>query len=111
MGFSLATAVKATDPMDDLIIALADMPYVSKSTIAELSRRLTRGAVLVQPLYQGKPGNPIGISHHFRQQLLAPQGDFGARHLLRQQSKLIERFEANDAGVIRDIDYPNDLAN
>ena len=111
MGFSLATAVEATDPIDDLIIALADMPYVSKSTIAEISRRLTRGAVLVQPLYQGKPGNPVGISRHLRQQLLAPQGDFGARHLLRQQSELLERFEVDDAGVIRDIDYPDDLAN
>ncbi|MBL4621430.1 MAG: nucleotidyltransferase family protein [Immundisolibacteraceae bacterium] len=109
MGFSLATAVAACEPTDNMLICLADMPYVKAITLEKIAMLLGSGAALVQPLYQQKPGNPVGISHRFRQLLLEPGGDFGARKLLKQHAEEVSYLEVDDPGVVMDIDRPEDL--
>ena len=109
MGFSLATAVAACEESDDMVICLADMPYIKAITIEKIAMILGSGAALVQPVYQQKPGNPVGINHRFRQLLLEPSGDFGARKLLKQHAEEISYLEVTDPGVVMDIDRPGDL--
>jgi len=109
MGFTLAAAVAACDDQDDLLVALADMPFVQGETLQQLITALQSGATLVQPRFNQLPGNPVGLSHRFRAQLLDPQGDFGARQLLRQHADEITYIDVNDPGVLQDIDRPEDL--
>ena len=109
MGFSLATGVAACDATDDLLVCLADMPYVKAATLEKIVMVLQTGAALVQPVYQQQPGNPVAINHRFRPQLLEPEGDFGARQLLKQYADEIAYLEVTDAGVVMDIDRPEDL--
>ena len=109
MGFSLAAAVAACEETDDMVVCLADMPYIKAITIEKIAMVLGSGAALVQPLYQQKPGNPVGINHRFRQLLLEPSGDFGARKLLKQHAGEVSYLEVTDPGVVMDIDRPDDL--
>jgi molybdenum cofactor cytidylyltransferase len=109
MGYSLATAVAACGAGDDLLVALADMPYVTPETLRKLTAALQTGAQLVRPVYDDRPGNPVGINHRFRQQLLQPTGDEGARVLLRRHKNSTQLIAVNDPGVVLDIDRPEDL--
>ena len=109
MGFTLATAVAASGKKDDLLVVLADMPFVTIDTLGKLILALQAGAPLVQPIYGQTPGNPVGISYRFRSQLLKPSGDFGARELLKRYAEKISYVAVDDPGVIQDIDRPGDL--
>jgi molybdenum cofactor cytidylyltransferase len=46
----------------------------------------------------------------FFEELLAAQGDEGARRLLSDNENRLVKIPVGDPGVIRDIDTPGDLA-
>ena len=110
MGHSLAAGVAASAQASGWVIALADMPYVQRSTIAAIADGLLAGHEIVAPAYHGRRGNPVGISAKHREALLALEGDAGARHLLQARRELVHLIEVGDPGVIHDIDTPQDLA-
>ncbi|MES2047966.1 MAG: nucleotidyltransferase family protein, partial [Pseudomonadota bacterium] len=90
------------------VIALADMPFVQAESIAAIVLALNNGAGIAVPTYQGNRGNPVGFSRQYLPQLLALTGDQGARGLLKIFP--VTEVALNDAGILRDIDFPEDLA-
>ncbi|CAN5874739.1 nucleotidyltransferase family protein [soil metagenome] len=108
MANSLVHALRQTPAScTGWVIALADMPYVQAETIAAIVLALQGGAGIAVPLYQGRRGNPVGFSRQYLPQLLALQGDQGARGLLK--SLPVTEVEVTDAGIFRDIDVREDL--
>lgn len=107
MAASLVAALHQAHDADAWLIALADMPYLKTSTIEALADALRAGAGIVQPWHQGKGGNPVGFARRHLAQLLALEGDQGARALLRQHE--VTRVEVDDEGIFRDIDLQTDL--
>jgi CTP:molybdopterin cytidylyltransferase MocA len=55
-------------------------------------------------------GHPLGIHHQLFNEVRASSGDQGARRLVTHRASQIDYFDCGDTGVIRDIDYPNDLS-
>lgn len=94
--------------MSGLVIALADMPYIQAATITRVAQQLTQ-ARLVQPIFQGQPGHPVGFASDLMPELLQVEGDQGARAVLRAHQTEMLRFECQDAGILKDIDTPADL--
>ncbi len=90
------------------VIALADMPFVQAESIAAIVQALNNGAGIAVPTYQGRRGNPVGFSRQYLPQLLALTGDQGARSLFKIFP--VTEVAVNDAGILRDIDVPDDLA-
>ena len=111
MGTSLAAGVNASvnSVTDGWLITLADMPWIQASTISALADRLENGASIVAPVYQGQRGHPVGFCSHWFQSLSALRGDKGACDLITQNPDAVELLTTADAGVLRDIDYPDDL--
>ena len=110
MGASLACAARAAGTADGYLVALGDMPYVRPTSIAAVRDALAGGAPLVAPYFRARRGHPVGIARLFYDELLALEGDEGAKRLLAvHQSKLV-KIPVGDPGVIRDIDRPEDLA-
>jgi len=109
MGRSLACGVAAAPEAGAWLIALADMPYIKDSTFRRVTQALVGGAVLAAPVYRGKRGHPVGFGAVFRQALLALDGDRGARELLAAHARDITLIEVDDAGILRDVDVPEDL--
>lgn len=107
MGVSLAHAVEAGGEASGFVIALADMPFITPATIAAVAAHLEAGASIVAPSYAGQRGHPVGIAARFRADLEALSGDAGAKALIGREG--ISFFEVDDAGVLRDIDTPDDL--
>ena len=110
MGASLACAAKAAGEADGYLVALADMPFVRRTTIAAVRDALAAGAPLAAPYFRARRGHPVGLSRKFWSDLLALQGDSGARQLLDRHDGSIVKIPVGDPGVIRDIDTPGDLA-
>jgi molybdenum cofactor cytidylyltransferase len=91
-----------------LVIALADMPFIHPQTISKIADQLTTAA-LVQPVFNSKPGHPVGFSHRFTDELLTIEGDQGAREILRAHNNEVVLMPCDDEGILRDIDTLADL--
>jgi molybdenum cofactor cytidylyltransferase len=110
MGASLACAARAVGEADGYLIALADMPFVRRTTIAAVRDALAAGAPLVAPYWRSQRGHPVALAREFYQELSALRGDEGAKKLLAANERKIVKIPVGDPGVIRDIDTPDDLA-
>jgi len=110
MGASLACAARAAGEADGYLIALADMPFLRRTTIAAVREALVAGAPLAAPYFRARRGHPVGLSRRFFQELLALRGDEGAKHVIAVNEKLMVKIPVGDPGALRDIDRPEDLA-
>jgi molybdenum cofactor cytidylyltransferase len=110
MGASLACAARAAGPAQGYLIALADMPFIRRSSIAGVRDALAAGAPLAAPYFRARRGHPVGISGRYLDQLLALKGDEGARRLLKDHEAELIKVPVGDPGVLRDIDRPEDLS-
>ena len=109
MGHTLAAGVLAGNDADGWVVALADMPGIAPETIARVAQSLRDGALIVAPCYRGERGHPVGLAGCFRDQLLALEGDAGARAIVAAHREEITLIDVDDAGVTKDIDTPADL--
>jgi molybdenum cofactor cytidylyltransferase len=107
MGASLAWGVRAAPLAAGWLIALADMPWIQTATIARIADALRAGAPIVAPSWRDSRGHPVGLASRFFGELSALSGDEGAKAILRRHNTTL--VATDDAGVLRDIDTPQDL--
>lgn len=109
MGLSLAHAVAASGQARGWVVALADMPFLQPATISAVAESLAAGALIAAPAMRGERGHPVGFAASLKDELLALQGDEGARSVLRRHAGAVSILEVGDAGIHRDIDRPADV--
>jgi molybdenum cofactor cytidylyltransferase len=109
MGASLACAARAAGEADGYLVALGDMPFLRRTSIAAVRDALANGAPLVAPYFRTRRGHPVGIGKRFYEDLLSLRGDEGAKKLLAANAGQLVKIPIGDPGVIRDIDTPQDL--
>ncbi len=107
MAASLAAALLAVPDGASMIVALGDMPWGAASTVQALAHALEQGALIAAPVYQGRRGNPVGLSAVLLPELLALRGDAGARGLIERHG--FTAVPVDDAGILRDVDEAGDL--
>jgi molybdenum cofactor cytidylyltransferase len=110
MGASLAEGVAARRNAAGWIVALADMPAIKSATIAAVARELAAGKALVAPSYKGQRGHPVGFGKRFGAQLMALDGDAGARDVIAAHEEELVLIDCDDPGVLADIDRREDIA-
>ncbi len=91
------------------VLALADMPFIAPATMAAVAGQLLAGAQIVQPVFAGQRGHPVGFSSTYRSELLAVSGDQGARAVLKRHAASVTLLPCADSGIVQDIDTPEDL--
>ena len=109
MAASLACGVRANQGAAGWLIGLADMPAVPMAAIAGVRNALLAGAALAAPSCDDRRGHPVGFASGYRDELLALQGDTGARRLLERDISKVVEIKIGDAGIFADIDVPGDL--
>jgi len=109
MGATLAHGVGETRTADGWIVALADMPRVRPETIGRIAGALVEGALVAAPVCNGERGHPVGFARALREELLALDGDQGARAVLGRHGDAVRLIECGDPGVLYDIDRKTDL--
>ena len=114
MADSLATGIRFSANFEaasnGFVVALADMPFIQAETILSVANKVADGASIVIPTYQNQRGHPVGFSAKFRSELENIQGDEGARSIIKRYSEELELLPTDDAGILVDIDTPNDLS-
>lgn len=112
MGASLAAGIAATDRADGWIVALGDMPLVMPATSAAVRAALESGATLAAPVARsdGARGHPVGFSAALRAELLALDGDLGAREVVARHRAGLRAIACDDPGIFVDLDTPAQLA-
>jgi molybdenum cofactor cytidylyltransferase len=113
----LSTSVKAgiaalPEETDGAIVCLGDMPQVNAALIDRMFAAFDpeKGALIVVPTAEGKRGNPVLWSRRFFPELLALEGDIGARQLIAAYPEAIVEVPVSGGGAFLDIDTPDALA-
>lgn len=109
MGHSLACGVNVRPTAAGWLIALADMPWITPSTIRRIADALRCGAEIAAPSWQGRRGHPVGFAGSLKTELMDLNGDAGAKAVIQAHRRRLQTVECNDPGVIQDIDTPADL--
>jgi len=96
---------------DGALVSLADMPGVTAVLLDKLIAAFdpAEGRAICVPTRNGKRGNPVLWARRFFPEMMALEGDVGARHLIGQYSELVCEVEADDDGPLTDIDTPQML--
>jgi molybdenum cofactor cytidylyltransferase len=113
----LASSVKAgiaavSANADGAVICLGDMPLISAHLIDRLIEAFApdRGNLIAVPVSDGRRGNPVLWSRRFFSELMALDGDIGARHLIAKHSEAVAEVPVEGFGAFLDIDTPQALA-
>ena len=112
LGTSLKAGIAAVpEETDAVIVCLGDMPQVDAALINRLIAAFDpeRGALVVIPTIAGKRGNPVLWSRRFFPDLMAVEGDIGARHLIGGYAEAVAEVPVEDAAALTDIDTPEAL--
>jgi molybdenum cofactor cytidylyltransferase len=96
---------------DGAIVCLGDMPQVTAGLIDRLVDAFDpeRGALVVVPTIEGKRGNPVVWSRRFFPDLMALEGDVGARHLIATYADVVAEVPVEDSAALTDVDTPDAL--
>jgi molybdenum cofactor cytidylyltransferase len=110
MGASLAAAARAvpTD-LDGVFVFLGDMPLVGPEVARALARALTGRSGIAAPVHEGRRGHPVLFGGDWIPALRALDGDTGAQGLIRRAGDRFIAVPTDDAGVVFDVDRPEDL--
>jgi molybdenum cofactor cytidylyltransferase len=112
LSTSLKAGIRAVPAdADGAIVTLGDMPQVTPKLIDRLIAAFDpeRGALVVIPTMDGKRGNPVLWARRFFPDLLAVEGDVGARHLISGYAEAVVEVPVEDAAALTDVDTPEAL--
>lgn len=112
LGRSISVGVAASAKAAGWLVQLADMPGGSTSTALAVRRALLAapaGTDCVAPTCAGRRGHPVAFRSTLREELLALDGEPGARRLIERHPPLL--LETHDPGCVLDIDQPEDLSS
>lgn len=106
MGHSLSFGVQARPQASGWLILPADMPLVRPETLQAVARQLVDHPVAYAQ-FKGRRGHPVGFSAELYSELVALEGDEGARRLVARYPAF--GLEVTDPGVLIDVDTLEDL--
>jgi len=112
LGTSLKAGIAAlAAEVDGAIVCLGDMPQVDSAMIDRLIGALDpdNGALVAVPSIDGKRGNPVVWSRRFFPDLMAVEGDVGARYLIGRYPEAVVEVPLNGTAALTDVDTPEAL--
>ncbi|MEO8296700.1 MAG: nucleotidyltransferase family protein [Burkholderiales bacterium] len=107
MGYSISAGVSARAQAGGWLVLPGDMPLIQPATLLAVAHALSQHAVAYAQ-YQGRRGHPVGFAAELYSELVRLNGDEGARRLVARYPA--HPVEVADAGVLVDVDTPDDLA-
>jgi molybdenum cofactor cytidylyltransferase len=112
MSRSLQAGVSALPSgIEGAVVMLGDMPLVQAATIDRLIEAFDpwADASICIPVHDGKRGNPVLLARDYFGEVMALEGDTGARTLLAAHNDQIVEVAVDDVGVLQDFDTAEDL--
>jgi molybdenum cofactor cytidylyltransferase len=113
LGTSLKAGIAAVPEQSDAaIVCLGDMPRVDAALMNRLIEAFDpeRGALIAVPTFEGKRGNPVLWSRRFFPDLMAIEGDVGARHIIGRYGEGVVEVPVEGEAAFADVDTPEALS-
>jgi molybdenum cofactor cytidylyltransferase len=113
LSSSLKAGIQRLPPdVGGALIALGDMPGILPAHFDGLIEAFAaqHGQAIVVPVYEGRRGNPVLWPAAFFPDLLALEGDAGARQLFASHAGAICEVALAAAAILIDVDTPAALA-
>ena len=96
---------------DAVVVLLGDQPFITAAIVERLvAEWQASGAAIVAPTYAGQRGNPVLFAHAVFPELLAVEGDQGARSVLAADRARVRLVAFDNPRPLADIDTPEDYA-
>ena len=110
MAASLRAGIDAVPPSAvGCFVILGDMPRLPAEVLSQLPEALGGNRLAAAPVCQGRRGHPVLISRRLFPQILALEGDRGAKFVLDQLGDRLGLVQTSDDGVLFDVDRVEDL--
>jgi molybdenum cofactor cytidylyltransferase len=109
LGTSLKTGIAALPAQSDgVIVCLGDMPQVDAAMLNRLIGAIdpAKGALIAMPTIEGQRGNPVVWSRRFFPDLMAVEGDVGARYLIGRYTEAVAEVPLSGKAALTDVDTP-----
>jgi molybdenum cofactor cytidylyltransferase len=113
LASSVKTGIAAVPAdADAAVVCLGDMPLIDAALIDRLIDAFApeRTSLIAMPVSEGRRGNPVLWSRRFFAELMALEGDIGARHLIERHGEAVAEVAVEGPGAFLDIDTPEALA-
>jgi molybdenum cofactor cytidylyltransferase len=104
---SLRAGVAAADGAEAVLVTLGDQPYITPQVIAMVLDHRRRFTPAVRATYGGAPGHPVLLERDLFADVMALEGDVGARDLLAMVP--VGEVEAGYLCDPLDVDTKEDL--
>ena len=110
LSASLKAGIAALPPdAAGVLVFLGDMPLVPHAVLTPLVQAIAAGAPAAAPTFEGRIGHPAALSAGLFAEVMGLQGDRGATAVLEGLGEALARIPAPGAGVLTDVDRPEDL--
>lgn len=109
---SLKAGIRAVSPdADGVLICLGDMPFVAAQHIDRLIAAFSPadGRAICVPTHEGRRGHPVLWARRYFDEILALDGDAGAKALFARHVDALCEVAIDTPGVLTDIDTMDDL--
>jgi molybdenum cofactor cytidylyltransferase len=110
MSTSVRAGLNALRPeVEATLMVLADQPTLPAQILeALLNHYQETGGLIIAPSYEGRRGNPVLIDRKLFPELMAVEGDQGARALIQRHKRNLVLVEVSNPAVVTDIDTLDD---
>ena len=108
-GLTYAEDTWGTDQLSGFLVAPADQPTVCPATVDHLIQRSrVSSAKVFIPTFKGRRGHPVLFLWELATQVRSIPPDHGLNHLVTQLGHDVEECPTDTAGVLEDLDTPED---
>ncbi|HEX8951913.1 MAG TPA: nucleotidyltransferase family protein [Polyangia bacterium] len=84
-----------------------DIPFVEAATVRAL---VVHAGTIVVPVHNGRGGHPLRVARAHFAELMTLDPARGLKALVEAHAAAVTRLEVGDAGVLVDVDTPDDYA-
>lgn len=109
MFSSIQTGLVAIDPGYDFVVLPADMPFVRTETVAALVADHHGDSTGTVATYGGRRGHPVVLPAGVRSALIQQPATTTLKHALVAAGIGLRDVDVADPGVLRDVDWKEDL--
>ena len=94
------------------LVLLGDMPRIEAAHLDAMIAAFASqaGAAIVVPMHEGRRGNPVLWPATLFREMLALEGDVGARRLMVRHASRVHEIDLGTDAVLMDVDTPEVLA-
>ena len=113
MAGSIRTGIEALPgDMEAALICLGDMPAIEAAEVDRLIAgfNVEDGAAICVPVAEGRRGNPVLFARRFFPELIALQGDSGAKAVIAAHGDLVAEIPMTGSGTLVDLDTKAEIA-